>query len=113
MSAELDRKKKELEIKRLEVEALEQEISDIEKRVANVNINNDGSIDLLSRFPIGSTVRLTGRNEKRRLRRKEATVIGHTTCFVKLQRQEETFNRSPENLARLKNGDQKKKGGRS
>ena len=113
MSDELHRKKRELEAKRQEVEALEREIADIEKRLAKAKLVNNGPTNLPGRFPVGSTVRLTGKNEKRHLRRKEATVVGHTKCFVKLQLQEETFKRSPENIKRLKDGDQKKKGGRS
>ena len=111
MSDELHRKKRELEAKRQEVEALEREIADIEKRLAKAKLDINRPTNLPGRFPIGSTVRLTGKNEKRHLRNKEATVIGHTTCFVKLQLQEETFKRSPESIKKIKDGDQKKKGG--
>ena len=113
MSDELHYKKRELEAKRRQVEALEREIADIEKRLAKAKLDDDEPTNFSGRFPVGSTVRLIGKNEKQHLRRKEATVIGHTNCFVKLQLQEETFKRSPENIKRLKDGDQKKKGGRS
>ena len=110
MSDELNYKKTKLEAKRREVEALEKEIADIEKRLAKARLDTNGPTDLSGRFPIGSIVRLTGKNEKRHLRHKEPTVIGHTTCFVKLRLQEETFKRSPESIKRVKDGDQKKKG---
>ena len=111
MSDELNRKKRELEAKRQEVESLEREIADIEKRLAKAKLDINRPTNLPGRFPVGSTVRLTGKNEKRHLRRKEATVIGHTTCFVKFQLQEEIFKRSPESIKKIKDGDQKKKGG--
>ena len=72
--------------------------------MAKVDINTDDPSEIKNRFPVGSTVKLRGKNEKLRLRRKKATVIGHTTCFVKLQRLDEVFNRSPENITRTEDG---------
>ena len=89
MSNELDEKKKILQIKKLEIQLLEKEI-------AKLSVSENNSID--NRFPLQSSVVLVGKSEKQRLRQKKATVIGHTTSFVKLRRREEEFLRAPENL---------------
>ena len=87
MSTELEDKKKELRIKLLEVAALEERIA----RLILADTSHE-------RFPIGSKVRLTGKKEKPSLRRKIANVVGHTTCYVRLERKGESFRRAPENI---------------
>ena len=89
MSNKLDEKKKILQIKKLEIQLLEKEI-------AKLSVSENSPID--NRFPLHSTVILVGKSEKHRLLQKKATIIGHTTCFVKLRRREEEFLRAPENL---------------
>ena len=99
MPSKLDEKKRELRMKKLEVELLEEEI-------AKLSVNERGTI--ANQFPIQATVILIGKSEKYRLRQKKATVIGYTTCFVKLRRKEEVFLRSTENLLLSKDGEPKK-----
>ena len=99
MPSKLDEKKRELHIKKREVVLLEEEI-------AKLNINERGTI--ADQFPTQATVILIGKSEKYRLRQKKATVIGHTTCFVRLRRKEEEFLRSPENLLLSKYDEPKK-----
>ena len=53
-------------------------------------------------FPIGSTVRFsTEPSEKRHLRGKEGTVIGHSPKFVRVRRGRETHRRLPKNLDKV------------
>ena len=101
----LQEKKKLLKVKKEEVEQLEKEIAkcSLEDRTSQ-------TLSLSERFPIGSTVRLIGKKEKHRLRQKRAVVVGHTTCFIKLERKENRFIRAPENLEILDDGDQKNEG---
>ena len=101
MSTELVKKKKQLKDKLLEVALLEEQI-------AQLSIKETPKSSIHERFPIGSDVRLTGKNEKLRLRRKRAIVIGHSTCYVKLEREGESFRRAPENIA-LTNRDELEK----
>jgi hypothetical protein len=91
MSSELVKKKQQLKDKLLEVAQLEEQI-------AQLSIKESPKSSIAERFPIGSTVWLTGSNEKLRLRRKKATVTGHTTCYVRLDRKGESFRRAPENI---------------
>ena len=91
MSTELRNKKKELKAKLLEVAALQEQI-------AHLSLAESSKDSIHERFPIGSKIRLTGKNKKPSLRKKTATVIGHTTCYVKLERRGESFRRAPENV---------------
>ena len=91
MSTELINKKKELKAKLLEVAALEEQI-------ARLSLVEPPKETIYERFPIGSKVRLTGKKEKLLLRRKIAIVVGHTTCYVRLERKGGSFRRAPENI---------------
>ena len=108
MSKELIKKEKELKETLLQVAKLEEQI-------AQLRIQEEGakpSTTLQERFPIDTEVKLTGRNEKLRLRRKKAVVVGHSTCFVKLEREGEQFRRAPESITRTNcDGFKEEKGG--
>ena len=81
------------------------EVRQLEEDIARLSLEEprQPTPTITERFPIGSTVRLVGRNEKLRLRRKKAVVVDHTKCFVILERRNETFRRAPENLQRINN----------
>ena len=96
MSDKLESKLKELELRQQQVAILEEEI-----RLLSIEDKRDKkprALSLQERFPKHSTVRLTGRNENHRLRRKKAEVIGYTNCYIRLERKGEEFLRAPENL---------------
>ena len=92
------------------LKVIKEEVKQLEEEIAKCSLEEKSQRipTLPERFPIGSNVHLIGKSEKYRLRRKRAVVVGHTTCFVKLERKEETFIRAPENLKLIENGDQKK-----
>ena len=95
MSTIVNKKKREIAIKQEEIAILEQEIL---KLTLEEKQNKRSTPSLQERFPSNSTVRLIGHNEKLRLRRKKATVVGYTDCFIRLERKGEVFLRAPENI---------------
>ena len=92
-----------------------EEVKKLEEEIAKCSLEEQSTHTptLLERFPIGYSVRLIGKSEKYRLRQTKATVIGHTTCFVKLKRKEESFIRAPENHKLIDDGDHKEESTRS
>ena len=109
MSEELVNKKSELKLRQQQVAQIEEEI-----RLLSLAEKATKAPSLQERFPENSIVRLTGKNEKHYLRRKKARVIGHTTCYVRLEwkngKKKETFLRAPENIKIVKHVEQKKEG---
>ena len=77
----LQEKKKLLKVKKEEVEQLEEEIAK-----CSLEDQTSQTPSLSERFPIGSALRLIGKNEKYRLRLKRAVVVGHTTCCINLEK---------------------------
>ena len=109
MSEELANKKSELKLRQQQVAQIEEEI-----RLLSLAEKATKAPSLQERFPENSIVRLTGKNEKHYLRRKKARVIGHTTCYARLEwksgKNKETFLRAPENITIAKHVEQKKEG---
>ena len=109
MSEELANMKSELKLRQQQVVQIEEEI-----RLLSLTEKATKAPSLKERFPENSIVRLTGKNEKHYLRRKKARVIGHTTCYVRLEwkngKKKETFLRAPENITIVKHVEQKKEG---
>ena len=105
MPSKLEEKQKELQLRQLQVLQLQEEI-------ANLSITERQSPvpTLPERHPLGQKVKLTGKNEKYRLRNKKATVTGHTNCYVRLLRKGESFLRAPENLTVVYDGNKEEKG---
>ena len=98
MSSTLDSKKRELKLRQQQVATLEEEI-----RLLSLEDRKPKTLTLQERFPKHSTARLTGRNEKFRLKGKKAEVIGYTNCYIRLGRKGESFLRAPENLTPTEN----------
>ena len=103
MSDELIKKKKDLRLKQKEIAQLEEEI-----RLLSLAEKTIKTPSLKKRFPVNSTVRLIGRNEKVYLKRELARVVDHTHCYVRLNWKKETFLRAPENIVLVKNVEQEK-----
>ena len=93
MSSTLDSKKKELKLRQQQVAILEEEI-----RLLSIENCKPNSPTLQERFPEHSTIILTGKNEKYRLKGKKAKVVGYTNCYIRLERKGESFLRAPGNL---------------
>ena len=104
MPTKLEEKQKELELRQLQVLRLQEEIAQL-----NIATKPESEPTLPTRYPLGQRVTLSGRNEKYRLRDKRAVVIGHTPCYVKLQRKGEQFLRVPENLTIVRDDDKEAK----
>ena len=104
MPTKLEKKQKELQLRQQQVLQLQEEIAKL-----SITENQSPVLTLPSRYPLGQKVILSGKNEKYRLRNKRATAIGHTTCYVKLQKKEERFLRAPENLTVVRDDDMKEK----
>ena len=103
MSDKVDRKLKELKLRQQQVAILEREIRllSIEEKERKPR-----TLTLPERFPKHSIVRLIGKNEKYRLRRKRAEVVGYTNCYIRLERKGgEEFLRAPENLGLIEDGE--------
>ena len=101
MLTKLEEKRKELELRQSQVLRLQEEIAQL-----SIATRRGPKLTLLTRYPLGQRVTLSGKNEKYRLRSKRAVVIGHTPCYVKLQRKGEQFLRAPENLTVIQDDDE-------
>ena len=101
MLTKLEEKRKELELRQAQVLRLQEEIAQL-----SIATRRGPKLTLLTRYPLGQRVTLSGKNEKYRLRSKRAVVIGHTPCYVKLQRKGEQFLRAPENLTVIQDDDE-------
>ena len=98
MSSALDSKKRELKLRKQQIAILEEEI-----RLLSLKEGTPRTPTLQERFPKHSTVRLTGKSEKYRLKGKKAKVTGYTNCYVRLERKGESFLRAPENITKTEN----------
>ena len=103
----IQEKKKLIEVKKEEIKRLEEEIAKCTLEEQNQPTSPPTIVD---QFPIGSRVRLVGRNEKLYLRRKKATVIDHTEKTVLLKRKGEIFRRFPTNLKRIDDDNKEEEG---
>ena len=104
MPKKLEEKRKELELRQLQVTRLQEEIAQL-----SIVERPEPDLTLPTQLPLGQRVILSGGSEKYRLRGKRATVIGHTPCFVRLQRKGEQFLRAPENLTIVQDDDKEAK----
>ena len=86
MRTKLEGKQKELELRQQQVLRLQEEIA-----LLRISEDPKPSPSLPERFPLGQTVTLSGKNEKHRLRKKRAVIVGHTACYIRLKRKGEVF----------------------
>ena len=75
MLTKLEAKQKEIELRQQQVLRLQEEIA-----LLRISAESKPVQSLHDRFPLGRIVSLSGKNEKHRLRKKRAVIVGHTAC---------------------------------